>query len=145
VRIRDQHEAVDQVLRYAAGLRFHDLRHSDATWLVSSGVAINDVSAMMGHEQTSTMLDRYTHPSPYRNERVRSVFADFSLTQGPIDTAGHRRSAARRSMILLVGVTGFEPAASSSRTIVERPASQPRMRAAQVKSVVAVNGGVSWS
>ncbi len=36
------------------------------TWLVSSGVPINDVSAVMGHEQTSTTLDRYTHPSQDR-------------------------------------------------------------------------------
>jgi hypothetical protein len=29
----------------------------------SAGVPINDVSAVMSHEQTSTTLDRYTHPS----------------------------------------------------------------------------------
>jgi integrase len=67
------------------GLRFHDLRHSYATWLVSAGVPINDVSAVMGHEQTSTTLDRYTHPSQDRDRRVRSVFADFLLTPPPDD------------------------------------------------------------
>jgi integrase len=65
------------------GPRFHDLRHSYATWLVSAGVPINDVSAVMGHEQTSTTLDRYTHPSRDRDQRVRSVFADFLLTPNP--------------------------------------------------------------
>ncbi|MGC5662258.1 tyrosine-type recombinase/integrase [Micromonospora sp. WMMD723] len=35
------------------GLRFHDLRHSYATWLVSDGVPI-DVAKVTGHEQTST-------------------------------------------------------------------------------------------
>ncbi len=34
-------------------LRFHDLRHSYATWLVSEGVPVNDVAKVMGHEQTS--------------------------------------------------------------------------------------------
>jgi integrase len=37
-----------------AGLRFHDLRHSYATWLVSDGVPINVVSRLKGHEQIST-------------------------------------------------------------------------------------------
>src|SRR5262249_12527554 len=30
-------------------LRFHDLRHSYATWLVSDGIPINDVAKVMGH------------------------------------------------------------------------------------------------
>jgi integrase len=77
-------EAIEHVVRRAhGGLRFHDLRHSYATWLVSAGVPINDVSAVMGHEQTSTTLDRYTHPSQDRDQRVRSVFADFLLTLAP--------------------------------------------------------------
>lgn len=74
-------EAIEHIVRHGhGGLRFHDLRHSYATWLVSAGVPINDVSAVMGHEQTSTTLDRYTHPSQDRDQRVRSVFADFLLT-----------------------------------------------------------------
>jgi integrase len=76
--------AIAHIVKHAhGGLRFHDLRHSYATWLVSAGVPINDVSAVMGHEQTSTTLDRYTHPSQDRDRRVRSVFADFLLTPAP--------------------------------------------------------------
>lgn len=56
-------------------LRFHDLRHSYATWLVSDGVPINDVAAVLGHEQTSTTLDRYVHPSRDRDSRVLRSFA----------------------------------------------------------------------
>jgi integrase len=79
-----EREAIEHIVRYAhGGLRFHDLRHSYATWLVSAGVPINDVSAVMGHEQTSTTLDRYTHPSEDRDQRVRTVFADFLLTLTP--------------------------------------------------------------
>ena len=37
-------------------MRFHDLRHSYATWLVSDGVPVNIVSRLMGHEQISTTL-----------------------------------------------------------------------------------------
>ncbi|RQW92418.1 hypothetical protein DKL51_19055 [Micromonospora globispora] len=63
-----------------AGLRFHDLRHSYATWLVSDGVPINDVARVMGHEQISTTLDRYTHAFGAGAEKVRDSFADFPLT-----------------------------------------------------------------
>jgi integrase len=78
--------AIAHIVKYAhGGIRFHDLRHSYATWLVSANVPINDVSAVLGHEQTSTTLDRYTHPSQDRDRRVRSVFADFLLTPAPDD------------------------------------------------------------
>ncbi len=78
-----QREAVAQVARMAAnGLRFHDLRHSYATWLISDGVPVNDVQPVMGHEQVSTTLDRYTHRSRDRAHRVRGTFAAFSL---PVD------------------------------------------------------------
>ena len=57
-------------------LRFHDLRHSYATWLVANGVPVNGVSRLKGHEQISTTLDRYTHDArDYADLRVRQVFA----------------------------------------------------------------------
>ncbi|WKU08768.1 tyrosine-type recombinase/integrase [Micromonospora sp. HUAS LYJ1] len=64
------------------GLRFHDLCHSYATWLVSDGVPINDVAKVMGHEQTSTTLNRYTHSTGERDRRVLASFAAFSLPPG---------------------------------------------------------------
>lgn len=77
--------AVAHVARFArGGLRFHDLRHSYATWLVSDGVPINEVQRVMGHENASTTLDRYTHASRDHNDRVRDVFADFLLTSGGV-------------------------------------------------------------
>jgi integrase len=44
--------------------KFHDLRHCYATWLVSDGVPVNVVQAVMGHEQASTTLNRYTEFRP---------------------------------------------------------------------------------
>jgi hypothetical protein len=73
-------EAVTYVAQHAGeGLRFHDLRHCYATWLVSDGVPVNDVAGLIGHEQISTTLNRYTHASRDRNSRARAVFADFSM------------------------------------------------------------------
>jgi hypothetical protein len=42
-------------------------------------VPVNDVAKVMGHEQTSTTLDRYTHPTRDRDRRVLGVFAAFPL------------------------------------------------------------------
>ncbi|MET8307742.1 tyrosine-type recombinase/integrase [Micromonospora sp. NPDC005173] len=40
--------------------------HAYATWLVTDGVPINLVQRVMGHEQASTTLNRYTHtPDDY--------------------------------------------------------------------------------
>ena len=78
--------AVAQVAKMAAnGLRFHDLRHSYATWLISDGVPVNDVQRVMGHEKASTTLGRYTYSSRHRDHRLRSAFDAFSL---PLDLPG---------------------------------------------------------
>jgi integrase len=72
-----EREAIAHVAAKAAGgLRFHDLRHSYATWLVSRGVPINDVAAALGHERPSTTLNLYTHPSKDRSDRIRKAFSD---------------------------------------------------------------------
>ncbi|GAA4588680.1 tyrosine-type recombinase/integrase [Planotetraspora phitsanulokensis] len=61
-------------------LRFHDLRHCYATWLISDRVPVNDVARLVGHEQISTTLNLYTHGTDERYGRARAAFADFSLT-----------------------------------------------------------------
>jgi len=55
----------------AGGLRFHDLRHSYATWLVSDGLPVNVVQRVMGHVRASTTLNLYTHAPEDYDERVR--------------------------------------------------------------------------
>ncbi|MER6171154.1 site-specific integrase [Streptosporangium sp. NPDC001681] len=83
-RFATREEAVSHLAQHAGeGLRFHDLRHCYATWLVSEGVPVNDVAGLIGHEQISTTLNRYTHASRDRNNRARAVFADFSLASFP--------------------------------------------------------------
>jgi integrase len=53
--------------------KFHDLRHCYATWLISDGVPVNVVQAVMGHEQASTTLNRYTHVPADTHARVRAA------------------------------------------------------------------------
>jgi integrase len=46
---------------------------------VSDAVPINVVSRLMGHEQISTTLNRYTHDARgYENRRARDVFGAMS-------------------------------------------------------------------
>jgi integrase len=56
------------------GLRFHDVRHSYATWLVSDGVPVNVVQRVIGHQNASTTLNLYTHAPDDYEGRVRAVF-----------------------------------------------------------------------
>lgn len=56
-----------QRLLREAGLeryRFHDLRHTAITQLVSLGIDIRTVSAIAGHSQVSTTLNVYSHAVP---------------------------------------------------------------------------------
>jgi len=49
----------------AAGLqdvRFHDLRHSAASYLAMSGASLMDIAATLGHK-TLAMVKRYSHLS----------------------------------------------------------------------------------
>ncbi|MFG1832983.1 tyrosine-type recombinase/integrase [Micromonospora chersina] len=79
-----EREAIACVTANAAGgMRFHDLRHAYATWLVTDGVPINLVQRVMGHEQASTTLNRYTHTPDDYAARILDAFtlpADDLLT-----------------------------------------------------------------
>lgn len=81
-----ERDAVAHLVDHAhGGLRFHDLRHSYATWLVSDGVPVNVVQTVMGHEQASTTLNRYTHTPDDFAARVRAVFSDPAASVLPFE------------------------------------------------------------
>lgn len=69
--------AVGQVVKHqAGGLRFHDLRHSYATWLVDDGVPPNMVQRVMGHERSSTTMDLYTRRTNDADRVLRALNDD---------------------------------------------------------------------
>jgi site-specific recombinase XerD len=50
-------------------------------------VPLNHVARVLGHQNISTTLDRYTHVGKDGDDRVRRTFADFRLTEtGESDT-----------------------------------------------------------
>lgn len=58
---------VFKIIAAAAGLpdfTLHDLRHSNASYLLAEGVPVKNVSALLGHARASTTLDTYGHLLP---------------------------------------------------------------------------------
>lgn len=70
---RAHSQAVKHIARYAGNaLRFHDLRHSYATWLVDDEVPPNMVQRVMGHEHVSTTLQLYVRRTEH-HDRIRKA------------------------------------------------------------------------
>jgi len=54
-------------------MRFHDLRHSAATMLLSVGVHPKVVQELLGHNQISMTMDTYSHVLPTMQQRTHDV------------------------------------------------------------------------
>jgi len=55
-------------------IRFHDLRHTAATLMLTAGVNPKVVSEMLGHTSVGITLDRYSHAMPtMQAEAVRRL------------------------------------------------------------------------
>ncbi|HEU5378141.1 MAG TPA: site-specific integrase, partial [Ktedonobacteraceae bacterium] len=74
-----------KILLKKAGLpnvRFHDLRHSVATFLLSMGVHPKVVQDILGHTEISMTLDTYSHVSPTMQreamEKLNSLFEKWN-------------------------------------------------------------------
>lgn len=73
-----------------SGLRFHDLRHTFATRLVTSGVDIVTVQRLLGH-QTLAMTQRYAHPTSADMRRAIRTLNSMSEAwhkSGTVDASG---------------------------------------------------------
>jgi len=68
------------VLLKKAGLpdiRFHDLRHSAATMLLSMGVHPKVVKEKLGHSEISMTMDTYSHVLPTMQKDAMDRLNDF--------------------------------------------------------------------
>ncbi|MED4533588.1 site-specific integrase [Metabacillus fastidiosus] len=55
-------------------IRFHDIRHTHASILISEGVDIVKVSARLGHTNPKTTLETYAHIIPNEDNEVADIF-----------------------------------------------------------------------
>ena len=69
---------VKPLLRKAGlpNIRFHDLRHTCATLLLTKGVHPKIVSEMLGHSSVSITLDVYSHVIPGLGEVAANAMED---------------------------------------------------------------------
>ncbi len=67
-------------------IRFHDLRHTHATWLLAAGVHPKVVAARLGHSSTKLTLDTYSHV-------VESVEREAGNVVGSLLFSGSSRTA----------------------------------------------------
>lgn len=57
-------------------LRFHDLRHTAATFLLLKGVNPKVVQEILGHSNVTITLDTYSHVLPDMQEKAVSAMED---------------------------------------------------------------------
>jgi integrase len=62
-------------------LRFHDLRHTAATYMVMGGVDLVTVKEILGHA-TIQMTMRYAHPTPENKRHAVDVLSELFRIHG---------------------------------------------------------------
>ena len=79
-------------------LRFHDLRHTLASWLIQRGRTLREVQEALGH-QTITMTMRYSHLAP---DHLRAAVAVLDDVLPPLQLAESTKVSAQASAQELV-------------------------------------------
>ena len=63
-----------------AGLRFHELRHTQASLLIANGVPVPTIAKRLGHSKVSTTYDFYSHSLDEEDKKAGDLFADIVTT-----------------------------------------------------------------
>lgn len=71
-------------------VRWHDLRHTWASWAVMSGVRLNELQALGGWK-TAQMVQRYAHLAPEHLAAAAALVAPVSLRRRAAGSAENRR------------------------------------------------------
>lgn len=59
------------------GLKFHELRHTQATLLLAQGVDVKTVQARLGHSDASLTLNWYAHAVPENDQKAAQLIGDL--------------------------------------------------------------------
>ena len=74
-------------------VRFHDLRHTHATWMMKAGIHPKVVQERLGHFNIGITLDTYSHVIPGLQEKAALAFdelIDESRSQATPSTIGQQ-------------------------------------------------------
>jgi integrase len=81
ISVHNLHNRSWKPLLLKAGLphttRFHDLRHTCATLLLSKGVHPKIVQEVLGHSSTTITMDTYSHVLPNMQEKAVEAMEDI--------------------------------------------------------------------
>jgi integrase len=91
-------------------IRFHDLRHTFASWLIGAGESLAYVKDQMGHHSIQITVDTYGHLIPGANRQAVNRLA-AKVENAPPARQEEKRGQAESPNPLkrLVGHEGFEP------------------------------------
>jgi len=65
-------------------IRFHDLRHTNATLLLEEGATLKEVQDWMGHKSLSTTADTYAHVQAKAKKRLAETMSGLLTGESPI-------------------------------------------------------------
>lgn len=71
-----------------AGLRFHDLRHSHASWLIAGGAQPLQVMKRLCHRDIRTTYNTYGHMFPSDEEALAGLFEEIAPVDNVAALAG---------------------------------------------------------
>jgi len=57
-------------------IRFHDLRHTSASYLYNQGVALKEIQNMLGHKNINTTASIYTHTNEEKKRITAEIFGN---------------------------------------------------------------------
>ena len=78
--------------------RFHDLRHTFASWLIQRGRTLKEVQEALGH-QTITMTMRYSHLAPDHLRAAVAVLDDVLPASKPSDSAAISAQSSAQELV----------------------------------------------
>jgi integrase len=67
------------------GLRIHDLRHTAISWWIAAGADVKQIAVWAGHSSVATVLDRYGHLLPDRDDGVMEALEAIKQSGKPKD------------------------------------------------------------
>ena len=76
-RISDLWADVRAHLPELEGVRFHDIRHATATWLIAAGMDPRTVADRLGHDDVKLTLSTYTAPVAASDRRAATIIGDL--------------------------------------------------------------------